>query len=399
MKKIRTGYISSAVMAVLLVFMVMGNAWGDATYSSDGNLHLYMVDVPGSGMYDAYFKATDSSGQEFELASAQLVASGLGIVATFSWETGILSIQGLAMNGVSNNTKYVDADLELIPGSDPMRFKVKGVYGLQIGVDDRGPEGPRGPKGDTGATGATGPQGIQGVAGPQGPIGLTGATGPQGSVGLTGLTGPTGPQGPIGLTGATGPQGSVGLTGPTGPTGPQGPVGLTGATGATGPQGPTGDTGLTGATGPVGPTGPTGSISGYADFYAMMPPDNAATVAPGMDVSFPQDGPTSASGITRIGPSSFMLPAIGTYEVMFQVSVMEPGQLVVGLNGVELPYTVVGRATGTSQIVGMALVSTTVVNSILSIRNPAGGFIALTITPLAGGFSPVSAHLVIKQLN
>lgn len=38
-----------------------------------------------------------------------------------------------------------------------------------------------------------------------------------------------------------------------------------------------------------------------------MPPDNAATVAPGTDVGFPQDGPNSGATITRIGPDSFDL--------------------------------------------------------------------------------------------
>ena len=83
--------------------------------------------------------------------------------------------------------------------------------------------------------------------------------------------------------------------------------------------------------------------------------------------------------------STFNLSAIGTYQVLFQVSVTEAGQLVLTLNGAELAYTVVGRATGTSQIVGMALVQTTVINSILTVRNPAGDSTALTITPLAGG--------------
>ena len=69
------------------------------------------------------------------------------------------------------------------------------------------------------------------------------------------------------------------------------------------------------------------------------------------------------------------------------------------LNGADLEYTVVGRATGTSQIVGMAIVTTTVINSILTVRNPAGNTAALTITPLAGGTRPVSAHLVITQLQ
>ena len=56
-------------------------------------------------------------------------------------------------------------------------------------------------------------------------------------------------------------------------------------------------------------------------------------------------------------------------------------------------------ATGTSQIVGMAIVETTSINAILTVRNPAGNAAALTITPLAGGTRPVSTHLVITQLQ
>lgn len=66
---------------------------------------------------------------------------------------------------------------------------------------------------------------------------------------------------------------------------------------------------------------------------------------------------------------------------------------------IELPYTVVGRATGTSQLVGMALVQTTVTDSIITVRNPASETTALTITPKAGGKDPVSAHLVITRIQ
>ena len=130
-----------------------------------------------------------------------------------------------------------------------------------------------------------------------------------------------------------------------------------------------------------------------------MPPDNSATVAPGTDVSFPQDGPTSGSDITRTGPSSFNLAQIGSYQVLFNVGVTEAGQLILTLNGSDLDYTVVGRATGTSDIIGMSIVTTTAVNSVLTVRNPAGNSTALTITPLAGGTRPVSAHLVITQIQ
>ena len=174
------------------------------------------------------------------------------------------------------------------------------------------------------------------------------------------------------------------------PPGPQGPAG---ERGPAGPQGPRGFQGI------PGPQGLPGGVLGYADFYALMPPDNSATVAPGTDVSFPQNGPIANTNIGRLGPSSFNLGPIGTYQILFQVGVTEAGQLILTLNGQDLTYTVVGRATGTSQIVGMAVVTTTAVNSILTVRNPAGNAAALTVTPLAGGTRPVSAHLVITQIG
>lgn len=80
------------------------------------------------------------------------------------------------------------------------------------------------------------------------------------------------------------------------------------------------------------------------------------------------------------------------------MSVTEPGQLVLTLNGNELDFTVVGRATGTSEIVGIALVHTDTADTVLTVRNPSGNSTALTITPLAGGTSAVSAHLSIIRI-
>ncbi|XEC97482.1 collagen-like protein [Paenibacillus tarimensis] len=293
------------------------------------------------------------------------------------------------------------------------------LRGLAEAIAEAGPEGlagtlgPQGAAGLLGAIGALGPQGIAGALGPQGlaglvgaigalgPEGLAGALGPQGAAGLLGAIGALGPQG---IAGALGPQGLAGLVGAIGALGPEGlagalgPQGLAGLAGAIGEAGLAGPAGPAGATGPAGPAGPAGGVLGFADFFALMPPDNAATVAPNTDVSFPQDGPISGTAITRINASSFNLAAIGTYQVLFQVNVNEAGQLILTLNGADLAYTVVGRATGTSQIVGMALVQTTVINSVLTVRNPAGNSTALTITPLAGGTRSDSAHLVIMQI-
>ena len=253
----------------------------------------------------------------------------------------------------------------------------KKEYILPIPTTVQGPQGQRGP------TGAIGPMGPQGLIGPTGPAGATG------------LMGPTGPQG---VQGEVGPTGPVGLIGATGPTGATGPIGATGPAGVIGPTGPQGEIG---PTGPIGETGPQGlgGVLSFADFYALMPPDNSATVAPGTDVSFPQDGPNSGANISRTGDSSFNLSSIGTYQILFQVGTTEAGQLLLTLNNEDLAYTVVGRATGTSQIMGIALVETTETDSILTVRNPAVNTPALTITPLAGGARTVYAHLVIMQIQ
>jgi hypothetical protein len=197
-----------------------------------------------------------------------------------------------------------------------------------------------------------------------------------------------------------GPRGPRGFAGPAGKAGKLGSRGYRGFRGLQGSTGPTGTTGSTGPAGTVGPAGAAGlpATSGFSEFYALMPGDNSATVAPGTAVAFPQNGPTSGL-VTRLGASTFALTNIGTYRVAFLVSVSEPGQLVLVLNGAQLPYTVYGRATGTSQIAGEALVQTSAINSVLSVDNPLGESTALTITPSAGGTDPAVASLVIEQLH
>jgi hypothetical protein len=239
-----------------------------------------------------------------------------------------------------------------------------------------------------GRTGATGPAGVAGKPGAVGPSGERGPSGAPGADGAIGPSGAVGPAGAAGASGAPGADGAVGLSGAVGPSGAPGPTGAPGAEGAVGPSG---------APGPSGPPG-ADAVSTYAEFFALMPPDNQATVAPGTDVSFPQDGPNSGT-IFRTGASSINLPDVGIYRVSFSVPVTEAGQLIVTLNGADLAYTLVGRATGTTAIAGESLVQTTEVNSVLTVRNPAGNSPALTITPLAGGTRPVAATLIIEQLG
>lgn len=279
------------------------------------------------------------------------------------------------------------------------------------GICPPGPQGPQGPQGPRGPVGPRGPQGLQGIPGPRGltgPQGPEGAPGPQGVQGVAGVPGPAGPQGATGAAGPIGPQGpagEIGPAGPQGPIGPQGPqgeigpAGPQGEVGPVGPQGPAGPQGSVGPQGPQGEPGPAGTVLGFANFYALMPPDNPDPIAAGTDVSFPQDGPSSGTGITRASDDSFTLAAPGVYQVQFVASVAESGQLVLTLNGTELPYTVVGRTAAGSQIVGTALVETTAADSVLTVRNPEGTADPLTLTASAGGTEPVSAQLLITRLQ
>ncbi|WP_255049512.1 hypothetical protein [Lacihabitans sp. CS3-21] len=143
---------------------------------------------------------------------------------------------------------------------------------------------------------------------------------------------------------------------------------------------------------------PLGGPLGYSEFFALMPGDNAATIAAGTAINFPQNGLTDGY-ITRSSSNQFILPDVGIYLVHWQVSISEGAQLVIMLNGTELANSVVGRATGTSQIVGHTLINTTLPTSILSITSPAGNTPALTITPTAGGTHAVSANLVITRIQ
>jgi hypothetical protein len=147
-------------------------------------------------------------------------------------------------------------------------------------------------------------------------------------------------------------------------------------------------------------------------FYALMAPDNAATVAGGIAVQFPRAGatygptppiPAPAPPVGSGAAGAFIVPAAGTYLVSYQVSVTEPGQLQLwrGLGGVTVSVeSTATRATGTSEITNTVLL-TLVANEILSLRNPTGAGTALTITPAAGAGQPsaTGATLTITRVG
>jgi hypothetical protein len=137
----------------------------------------------------------------------------------------------------------------------------------------------------------------------------------------------------------------------------------------------------------------------FADFYAIMPSANASPIAAAGDVAFPTNGPSSNTDITRFSTTQFTLGPIGTYQVYFSVPVDISGQLVLTLNNVEVPSTLVGRLAASTPIIGNVMLTTVAANSKITVRNPVGSANALPISVSAGGVGPVSAHLVITRMR
>jgi hypothetical protein len=179
-----------------------------------------------------------------------------------------------------------------------------------------------------------------------------------------------------------------------------------GAQGIPGVAGPAGAPGLAGVAGAAGIQGIPGipgapGILDFSDFYSLQGgafSDNSPPVAAGGAVVFANDGSSNGT-ITRTGPSSFNLPAIGTYLVLFQVDVTAAAQLQLRLNSGLILNSVVGRATGSSQITGISLVTTTTANSVLEVINPPGNSTTIAVPPNDGGTQPISAHLVILRIQ
>jgi hypothetical protein len=138
----------------------------------------------------------------------------------------------------------------------------------------------------------------------------------------------------------------------------------------------------------------------YMNAYALMPTDNSGAIVVGGDVQFPRLYSSSATDIVPLTVSSFTLGPIGVYDVYFQVGITDVSgsQLILTLNNTQLPSTVSG-AVGTNTIVGRCMITTTLVNSVVTVRNPSGNPRSITVTSSLGGASPVAAQLIITRLR
>jgi hypothetical protein len=245
-----------------------------------------------------------------------------------------------------------------------------------------------------------------------GPAGTNGTNGIDGNDGLNGLAGTNGSNGVDGNDGLNGLPGTNGTNGVDGNDGLIGLSGTNGLNGLDGNDGLNGLAGTNGTNGTNGVDGATGSISQFAMFYGLTSgtgnggATDYATTIPAKTgsgtgrVPFPKDGPSA--GIARINTTSFTLPSIGTYEIVYSIHTTESGQLQLELNDVDLPETVVANMNSTAGghlISGNVFITTSIPNSILAIINPSGNATSLTITPSDGASTHSNTQiLTIKKI-
>jgi len=142
-----------------------------------------------------------------------------------------------------------------------------------------------------------------------------------------------------------------------------------------------------------GPTPNTVPVA-YGMWYGNDVISTAATDA----LTFPNAFVTPI-GITQVGTTEFQVALAGTYEVNFQVPVVSAGMLDIYINAVEQPDTVVGRSTGTCQIVGAGIILVLNASDQISVRVPTGAAVVVTendVAPIT--LRPLTRNISIKQI-
>lgn len=125
----------------------------------------------------------------------------------------------------------------------------------------------------------------------------------------------------------------------------------------------------------------------------------------GVGTAFPMFDTTdvATAGLSTPNPSTLTIATLGTYSLRWQASVTEPGQMEVWLDKGSgfgrIARTTVGRATGTSQIVGETVMVIDTLPTSIQIRNPPGNATALTMTPIAGGATSVNVSAFIQKIG
>ena len=84
---------------------------------------------------------------------------------------------------------------------------------------------------------------------------------------------------------------------------------------------------------------------------------------------------------------------------MFHVTAVQIKKLGVTLNGTMQDYTISGRPSGASEIVGMTIVTTTQDDTVLTLRYPEDEEAISDVQPTDNPYLDITSHLVIIQLR
>jgi hypothetical protein len=158
--------------------------------------------------------------------------------------------------------------------------------------------------------------------------------------------------------------------------------------------------GLTGLTGPAGPSGATGPAGSGSSDYAYIYNLSDQVVPLETDVTFSNNG-ISTAGITHgLGGAEIFFVDAGVYKVTFSVSGTEPNQFALFLNGVPVAGSDYGSGAGTQQNNGQVIVAIGA-SDVLTLRNhtSAAAVTLAASTPIGGTGPAVNASVLIQKLN
>lgn len=141
------------------------------------------------------------------------------------------------------------------------------------------------------------------------------------------------------------------------------------------------------------------ALCDYGYFYNL---EASATVAVGAPFPFDSDGPVSAGFSHQASPipgtsAPITILNAGIYKVDFTVTVAEARQIALYLNGVVVPSTIYGQATGTSVTTGVALIEASAGDE-LTLRNHLSAAALTLVTPSGGSEDNVTNSLTILKI-
>jgi hypothetical protein len=102
--------------------------------------------------------------------------------------------------------------------------------------------------------------------------------------------------------------------------------------------------------------------------------------------------------ITHVSASGFNLPTPASYLVLYQITALGAGHLVLTLNKTEQLHTIISKNATIGQLSFVGVVTTSEPDTVLTVRNPSNSISTLRITANEGAPLGVSNHLVVIQL-